>query len=235
MVDNGSQETPVPPPGNPFDRFAPRYDSILRRSLSLSGEGPAYFADYKLRCLERWLGRGYGEPVLDFGCGVGTLTARLAAAFPQVHGYDSSGESIRLARQRVPCTFHAEESSIPDSHFGLVVLANVLHHVAPADRQDLLRRLARKLRQGSGRLAVFEHNPLNPLTRRVVSRCELDANARLLWPWQLTRLLRRSGFASIRCRAIVFFPKALAPLRRLEPGLFWLPLGAQLMAVGRLR
>jgi SAM-dependent methyltransferase len=217
--------------GNDFDRFAGDYVSIHQKNIALSGEEPGYFADYKLHCIERLVGRAYREPVLDFGCGVGTLTERLNGVFPEVHGYDPSPASLDAARERVTCSFYNDESSIPDRHFGLVILANVLHHVPPPERPDLLKRLAGKLRKGSGRLVVFEHNPINPLTRYVVSRCEFDTDAVLLWPWELTRLLKGTGFRAINRKYIVFFPGALAALRGLEPYLAWLPLGAQMMVV----
>src|SRR5262249_48876371 len=180
---------------------------------------------------ERLVGRDYREPILDFGCGVGTLTERLGRRFAEVHGYDLSSESLTVARQRCGAPFHRDESSLPDGHFGLVVLANVLHPVPLTPRSDLLRRLARKLRPGTGRLVVFEHNPINPLTRYVVSRCEFDVDAVLLWPWELRGLLGSCGYSSISKRYIVFFPKVLAALRGLEPLLGWLPLGAQTMVV----
>ncbi len=218
-------------PASEFDRFASDYASRHKANVALSGEEPGYFADYKLACIERLVGSDYREPILDFGCGVGMLTERLGRRFAEVHGYDLSSECLAVARQRCRATFHGDESSLPDGHFGLVVLANVLHHVPPPGRSDLLRRVASKLRPGTGRLVVFEHNPLNPLTRYVVSRCEFDVDALLLWPWELRGLLRSCGYRSIRDRYIVFFPRALSPLRGLEPLLGWLPLGAQTMFV----
>lgn len=216
-----------------FDRFASEYVSRHKVNVALSGEEPAYFADYKLHCIERLVGAGYREPILDFGCGVGMLTERLGRRFPEVHGYDPSSECLAVARNRCGATFHGDESSLPDRHFGLVILANVLHHVPVAGRSDLLRRIASRVRPGTGRLVVFEHNPINPLTRYVVSRCEFDEEAVLLWPWELKRLLGSCGYSAIDERFIVFFPKALAALRGLEPLLGWLPLGAQTMVVAR--
>jgi SAM-dependent methyltransferase len=226
--------TPDKTSGSEFDRFAGDYASLHQQNIAISGEEPAYFADYKLHCIERLVGSSYREPVLDFGCGIGMLTERLSHRFVEVHGYDPSSESLNIARGRSASTFHEQESLIPDNHFGLVILANVLHHVAPNDRDALVRRVASKLRKDSGRLVVFEHNPINPLTRYVVSRCEFDADAVLLWPWQLSRLLALNGFTSVRTKFIVFFPSFLASLRGLEPYLGWLPLGAQMMVVGEL-
>ena len=81
-------------------------------------------------------------------------------------------------------------------------------------------------------MVVFEHNPLNPLTRRAVATCAFDDDAILLWPWEAKRLVASGGFSHTRLEYIVFFPRALAPLRPLEPKLAWLWLGAQVMVVG---
>jgi hypothetical protein len=90
------------------------------------------------------------------------------------------------------------------------------------------------LRPG-GHVVVFEHNPLNPVTRRAVAACPFDDDAILLWPWQARSLLRRSGFDAVTLDYIVFFPKPLAFLRRLEPRLRGVALGAQQMLVGAVR
>src|SRR5438128_391512 len=63
--------------------------------------------------------------------------------------------------------------------YELIVLSNVLHHVTPVDRQDLIREAGSRLALG-GKLVIFEHNPINPLTRWVVSQCPFDEDAILL-------------------------------------------------------
>jgi hypothetical protein len=151
-----------------------------------------------------------------------------------VAGYDPSGASLTEARRRASsATFYHDPGAIPRGRFGLVVLANVLHHVPPPERAGLLSRLVAHLRPGAGLLVVFEHNPYNPLTRLAVASCEFDDDAILLGPVELTRLLSRSGLADVGRRFIVFFPRTLAALRVLEPHLGWMPAGAQVMAVGR--
>jgi SAM-dependent methyltransferase len=215
-----------------FDAYARDYSALHQASIAASGEEPTYFAEYKRRCIERLVGPGFDEPILDYGCGIGTLTEQLAGPFRQVHGFDPSSESVALASQRVPkAVFHADPAAIPDGHYGLAIMACVLHHVPPAEREALLRTTMGKLRPG-GRLVVFEHNPLNPLTRRAVAACAFDDDAILLWPREASKLLSRSGYADVRRDFIVFLPRALAKLRGLEPYLRGVPLGAQMMLVG---
>ena len=215
-----------------FDTHARSYEAIHAENVAGSGESPSYFAAYKQRILERMLGTQFERPVLDFGCGIGTLTALLSRSFGEVDGYDTSAESLRLARTRAPgARFFERVEAIPTEHYGAAVLANVLHHVPPADRPRLLRTAAAKVAPG-GRLIVFEHNRLNPITRRVVSACPFDDGASLLYPWELKRLLRAAGLSAVALDFIVFFPKILRAARPLEPFLAWLPLGAQVCAWG---
>lgn len=217
-----------------FDAYAKDYERLHRNSISASGEQPAYFADYKVECISRLVGPNYDEPILDYGCGVGSLTERLIRRFSRVCGFDPSASSVAEARTRAAtATFYGDRDAIPKAHFGVIVLANVLHHVPPAERHALVSALAECLAPERGILVVFEHNPYNPLTRHAVATCEFDDDAILLGPVELTRLLQSAGLHDARRRFIVFFPKALAGLRGLEPKLGWLPLGAQVMATAR--
>ena len=216
-----------------FDRHADTYDEQHRRSVAASGEDPAYFARYKRDVLERVLGSaGRGRPLLDFGCGIGNLLRELTGAFTEVHGYDPSPRSAARARERATgAVVHDDLGAVPLGAYGAVVVANVLHHVAPPMRPALLAEAARRLAPG-GVMVVFEHNPLNPLTRHAVAACPFDDDAVLLWPWELTRLLAGAGLCRVRREFIVFFPRALAWLRPAEPRLAWLPAGAQVCAWG---
>jgi 2-polyprenyl-3-methyl-5-hydroxy-6-metoxy-1,4-benzoquinol methylase len=215
-----------------FDRYAAGYDDLHRASIAASGEDPEYFARYKRDVLVRLLGSGFSRPVLDFGCGIGNLTRFLVESFANVSGFDPSRKSIELAQKRCEgATFLADLGEAPRNHYGAIVVANVLHHVKPAERDGLLRDLVTRLAPG-GKLVVFEHNPLNPLTRRAVAACPFDEDAVLLWPWEATRLLARAGLAYIERDFIVFFPRALAKLRPLEPKLRAVPVGAQIVAWG---
>ncbi|MFL5312723.1 MAG: class I SAM-dependent methyltransferase [Myxococcales bacterium] len=215
-----------------FDTYARSYEAIHAENVAGSGESPSYFAAYKQRVVERILGRDFQRPVLDLGCGIGTLTALLSKSFREVDGYDTSAESLREARTRAPgARLFDRIEAIPRAHYGAVVLANVLHHVAPPDRPEVLRTATAMLAPG-GRLIVFEHNRLNPITRRVVSACPFDDGASLLHPWEVKRLLRGAGLSAIALDFIVFFPRILRAARRLEPFLRWLPMGAQVCAWG---
>ncbi len=216
-----------------FDAYAKDYETLHANSITASGEQPGYFSEYKVDCLARLVGSDFDEPVLDYGCGVGALTHRLCTRYREVYGFDPSAKSLAEARARGDHAIFCDDSqTLPRAHFGIVVLANVLHHVPPPQRAELVSRLCELLRPGHGRLVVFEHNPYNPLTRRAVAQCEFDDDAILLAPGELVHLLRQCNFTCVWRRFIVFFPRPLAALRPIEPWLGWLPAGAQMMVVG---
>lgn len=216
-----------------FDSYAKDYLDLHQKSITITGEAPQYFAEYKLACIKRLIGEARDLPVLDYGCGIGMVTAELTKSFDEVVGFDPSEASLQLAKDRVPkAHFINDPAEAKDAHFGLVVMSGVLHHVLPEERDDLLRTAHAKLRP-IGQLVVFEHNPFNPLTRRAVAMCEFDDDAILLRPKELVGRMVGTGYADVRKEFIVFFPRALSFLRKMEPALAWLPLGGQYMTVGR--
>jgi SAM-dependent methyltransferase len=212
-----------------FDSVAKDYDSQHRASIRASGEDPSYFSEYKAQCLLRARAE---SPMLDFGCGIGNVTKCLQKRFSDVTGYDPSENSLQIARTECPgVTFTSDLASVKKDTFKSAVLANVLHHVPPQERDALLETIRASLTPG-GRLFVFEHNPLNPLTLRAVRDCPFDADAVLLRRKETESRLRRAGFSRINGDYIVFMPHALAALRPLEPKLAWLPMGAQYLVSG---
>ena len=214
-----------------FDQIADKYSDLHAANISASGEGVEYFARYKLECLKRH-GVSSASRVLDFGCGIGNLTRLLATHFEAVCGYDPSQKSIEFARTRGGgARYHHELDELRSESFDAVVLAGVLHHVPPLERVPLLTEARHKLRPGA-RVFVFEHNPLNPLTRRAVETCPFDDDAILLSAREVKSGLQDAGFVEVAQSFIVFFPKSLSWFRPIEPALGFCPLGAQTLTIG---
>src|SRR5688572_8047280 len=84
-----------------------------------------------------------------------------------------------------------------------------------------------------GLVVLLEHNPLNPLTRFVVSRCALDEGVELFGPGAAKSLLAGGGAEPVESRYIAFFPWRRPFLRRVEARLGRVPLGAQYAVAGR--
>lgn len=211
-----------------FDEVARSYGALHDKSVAMSGEGAGYFAEHKVGCLKR-LGVGGKARILDYGCGVGNLTTLLEREFADVFGFDPSSESLALAREKCPkTTFFETADAIPNASFDVAVLSGVLHHVPVPERVMVLERV-RECLTGNGCIVVFEHNPRNPLTRRAVDACPFDDDAVLLPAAEVRSRLFEAGYGEVRQNFVVFFPRALAWFRPLEPWLGWCPFGAQTM------
>jgi SAM-dependent methyltransferase len=225
-----------------FDRFAEEYLADHAKNIRISGESPEYFARYKIEEVRRrWSASGRPEPeaVLDFGTGIGNSLPHLASAFPgaRITGIDVSAKSLEIAARRFPqaaalVEYDGGALPFPQASFDLVFSACVFHHIAAEEHETLFARLRELLRPG-GWLVIFEHNPLNPLTRAVVDACPFDENAVLIPARTLRARLQASGFGEVEIAYTAFFPRALAALRGLERVLARLPLGAQYYALAR--
>lgn len=223
-----------------FDRYAGRYDALHRDSIRSSGEEPEYFAAYKADYVRRMVpAAAVPLRILDFGCGIGNGIPHLVSRFPdaELTGVDVSGDSLALAREAHPHVRfeRIEDGRVPvaDASVDVAVAACVFHHIPPSERAQSIAELRRVLAPG-GRLFVFEHNPLNPVTQRVVAACEFDDDAILLPRGETMGLLRDAGFEAVDCDYIVFFPRALSALRPVERHLAWLPAGAQYAVHGQV-
>ena len=227
-----------------FDKFADEYEALHKASITVSGEDPEYFAEYKIRDIAREYGQQsvpVSEPlrVLDFGSGNGQSVPHVRTHLPQAQltCVDVSRRSLALAEKRFPSLaqyvyFDGAHIPFPEGHFDIAYAACVFHHIDDAEHVPLLRELRRVIRQG-GSLFVFEHNPLNPLTVQVVNSCPFDENARLIRGSVMKWRLEAAGFDQPKIRYRIFFPHALRVMRLLEPAIMWLPLGAQYYALAR--
>lgn len=219
-----------------FDRLAHNYKAVLDKSLEVGGEKGEYFAHYKADYLKRYLGPGFSGKILDYGCGIGLLSELLIQYFPQatVDGYDVSAASI----DHVPGHLKKQGvfTSLMDHLAGgydLAVIVNVLHHIEPHERAGAIQKLKNLVKPG-GVIIIFEHNPFNPLTRKVVNESPIDKGVVLLPCWEVLRYLKQARFAALKLKFILFFPKLLAALRWAEPHLSWLPIGAQYVVIGEV-
>lgn len=227
-------------PDASFDAHADDYNATVQRAISASGETVQFFADLKANLMRDALGPRRPGRILDFGCGIGNTTRAIAEKFPRasVIGMDLSEQSLAKARDTRIESGHPEYQQIegaslpaPDQAFDVVFTACVFHHIEPSERDCWARELHRVLRPG-GSVFLFEHNPRNPLTVRVVRRVPFDEGVVLLDGKEAVRRLASAGFRVWRPTYYFFFPAALRFLRRLEPSLRHVPWGGQYFVEG---
>lgn len=223
-----------------FDKFAQEYGELHDANIAITGESGDYFAEYKMRDLRRLVGDApsNGE-FLDFGAGIGNCVPYFRKHLPgaALTCVDVSAKSLAVAATRFPgqarfIQFDGSVLPFESASFDAGYAACVFHHIPREAHVALLQEIRRVLRPG-GLFMVYEHNPLNPLTRRAVDQCPFDENAVLMPASALRDALQAAGFASPRIRFRLFFPKLLALLRPLEEHLSWCPLGAQYLVWAR--
>ncbi|MEI6641484.1 MAG: class I SAM-dependent methyltransferase [Novosphingobium sp.] len=223
-----------------FDEVAQDYRAQHAHSTGVSVEALDYFASYKIEYVQQlWRERGRRPRVImDFGSGIGNALAPMHEAFPEAEiiALDVSRASLDLVdAQAIPrvrtLAYDGLKIPLPEASLDCVFIACVFHHIPAEHHVALLKELRRVLRP-DGMLVLFEHNPLNPMTRLAVARCEFDRDAVLIGAAEMRRRLQAGGFIRTERRFCLFFPPVLALLRPLERFLGWLPLGAQYHLVG---
>ena len=224
-----------------FDDAAASYVATVQSALGASGEAHDFFVQLKATLTREAVAGRDAHDILDFGCGIGLSSRALLRAFPRasVVGVDDSGESIALAEAGVRPGeglrfVHSRSPRLPfaDESFDVAFTACVLHHIAPSERDAWIAELARVVRPG-GTVIVFEHNPNNPLTRRVVQRVPFDDGVVLLRAGETRRRLAGAGLSVESPAYYFFFPRWLRGLRPLERWMRWVPVGAQYYVAAR--
>lgn len=221
----------------PFDAYADNYDQTLNRGLAASGETRDFFLRGRVSWVKRRLDQiGVRvDRVLDYGCGTGTSVAELNSLLGahDVVGVDLSSKEIDVARSTVPQgRFFLMDQFSPAADRDLVYCNGVFHHVPVPQRPGAIRYIFEALRPG-GLFALWENNPWNPATRYVMSKIPFDHDAITLSAPETRRLVQAAGFEVVNTDFLFIFPRALRPLRALEPSLARLPLGAQYMVLAR--
>jgi SAM-dependent methyltransferase len=225
-----------------FDSLADEYRVHHKENIAITGESPEYFSEYKIADLADLL-KKLSLPaanILDFGSGIGNSLPYIRKFFPdsEISCADVSARSIEIAKSRFPGAerYVQIDSSIPlpSASQDVVFSACVFHHIPHEEHLHWLNELLRITKLG-GVLAIYEHNPLNPLTLRAVNTCPLDVNARLISGSIMRKCALMGGWEDAHVDYKLFFPAALAALRPMERHLEWLGLGAQYRMTARRR
>lgn len=218
-----------------FDQFAKDYRATHDKSVELSGADSDYFSEYKIVELTSEENSHEKLTILDFGCGDGNSSVYLRKHFSnsQIFGVDVSEKSIEQANlKQLPnvsfSSFNGSMLPYEDESFDVVFTSMVFHHINHGLHQQILLEINRVLKKG-GRFYNFEHNPNNPLTRKVVKECPFDEDAVLLTPSYHKKIIDESPLSFKKINYTLFLPrhKFFKPFLGLEKLLTWCPIGAQ--------
>lgn len=223
-----------------FDDYVETYRTEIDDSIGFIGQDVDFFIEIKADLLLKLAEKNFGSPdkikVLDIGSGVGLVDRHLKSKIKDLYGVDVEEGVVEKAKVNNPEVSYQiyDGARLPfeDNSFDLCFAINVMHHVPPGMWENFAREMHRVLKPG-GLAAVFEHNPLNPLTRLAVARCEFDRDAVLLNHGKIKSLFKGAGLKVSDDSYIVFFPFKAKFFRSIETALGWLPLGAQHYVVGR--
>jgi SAM-dependent methyltransferase len=99
------------------------------------------------------------QRILDLGCGAGVMSAFLTS-FGDVVAVDFSRPAVELGRAMAPeVDFRVGDAgTVPSGPFDVITLFDVLEHIPPGERPELLARLAAELAPG-GRIVMSTPHP----------------------------------------------------------------------------
>lgn len=221
-----------------FDTFAEEYEAMHRKNISVSGDGPEYFAEYKVKALfdDRMLRNKNSNAntiCMDFGAGIGASQPYLRKYFPETEivALDVSQKSLDINKERNGdnisyLLYDGDQIPLRDNSLDFAMSACVFHHIPHDNHHHQLREISRVLKPG-GDLFIFEHNPLNPITLRAVNTCPFDENAELIRGKEMRKRMSDATLNVAGPNFQYFFPSPLKSFRPLEKYLKWLPVGAQ--------
>lgn len=223
-----------------FDDYVQTYKKEVQDSIDFIGQDADFFIELKAKVLIKIAEKNFDSlnniKVLDIGCGVGLTDRHLTSEIKNLYGVDVSSGAVENANKRNPnvkyTDYEGERLPFEDNFFDLAFAINVMHHVEPAKWENFVSEMKRVIKPG-GIMVVFEHNPLNPLTRRAVNHCEFDRDAVLLGSGKLKSLFDTADVKISESGYIIFFPFKSKFFRSVENVLGWLPFGAQHFIVGK--
>ena len=221
-----------------FDFYSKNYNEWVNNAIRQTGYDVESLVSAKLYKLQSLFPTLSEKPfhLLDFGCGVGNLYRQVSDFLPTAiyTGVDSSKDSILKARSRYhrDSDFQKYDSKEWETYrYDLIFSAGVFHHIPHAEHAKLINKLSSLLNKG-GRLVIWEHNPLNPITQKIVKDCPFDEDAVLVPSKDLRNHFTQVPLSNVRVIYTSFFPKFLSALNFIDPYLGWLPLGGQYLVTG---
>ena len=228
------------PPKADFDHFASDYENMHKKSVKAAGFELNYFDEHKIKIVYDNYNTNETSikeniQILNFGCGIGKSEFFFNKYFPNcsISSVDISEKSIAIAKEKNKqfkniefIKFNTCDDLQLTAKFDIIFVANVFHHMQEELHLTTLKHL-KTLLSSTGYIYIFEHNPVNPLTRKAFESCEFDVGCKMIKPELFIELVANSGYRTIIRKYILFFPKFLSFFSNLEKWLTWCPIGAQ--------
>ena len=216
-----------------FDQYSNNYDNLFKKNIGSFANDLNYFAKYKIKKLKKKL-KNYPNKILEYGCGTGKNLLMLEEEFKdsKIYGYDPSIESLKIAKKNNLKTEFFDSQKKIEGDFDIILVACVLHHINPNELENNLLFIKEKLSK-NGLIFIFEHNPINPITKHLVSTCPFDKNAVLIRRSRLVKKLKKLMYKKINSEYCMFFPERLSFLNKFESILNWIPLGGQYLVFAK--
>lgn len=223
-----------------FSDYVETYQKEIQSSINFIGQDVDFFIELKADILagiaKKYFTNIETIRVLDIGGGIGLTDHHLRKYFKNLNGVDVEEDVVNKAREYNPevnySLYDGLKLPFDDNSMDLVFAINVMHHVRPENWKNFLKEMHRVLKPG-GLGTVFEHNPLNPLTRLAVSKCEFDRDAVLIYRRHLKKMFSDTGFGIYESKYIVFFPFRHNVFRTAEKAFAKIPFGAQYYFAGK--
>jgi len=185
---------------------------------------------------------------VDLGCGTAETTEYFQDKFSHVFGCDYSPGMLEYAVKKnlKNVTFklcESEKLPFDNNSVDIVLMYGLIHHIDSGEKIiRTFNEVNRVLKKG-GMAAIYDFNPLNPISRHIVKTCPIDAGVNLdgykksvfpttFYSWELIEVLKDSGFMLAKHEYLLFFPKMLSLLVSLERYLARVPLGGMYSIIG---
>lgn len=218
------------------------YRAQIEKSISFTGAEHQFFIVEKGKILLGMIAKRFAPDkrvkILDVGCGHGYVHPVLVAAGHSVNGVEIAEQVLDVAKAENPAVdyraYDGNSLPFPDASFDVVLAMCVVHHVPVPQWPAFAKELNRVVRPG-GMIAIFEHNPLNPVVRYLFlyGFSGMDKGATMIGRRHLETLLRDGGSQTAQSSYIFFTPFGSKFFRWLDRVLAWLPLGAQYLTLAK--
>jgi SAM-dependent methyltransferase len=218
-----------------FDQFSENYKNTVESALPILSPSLDFYNRQKANIIRNEVEKINASStvfeLLNFGCGTGQIDKHLSEMNLKITGVDPSGGCLAHARESNPDNIYLKipEDRLPElgNKFDLIYASCVFHHIPHSRHQSILKDIQYHLKSG-GKLIIFEHNPWNPITRWITSRCKLDQNARLIGAKALVEQIRKSGLQVVEKKYYLFLPLGGAIWNWVEKTILTrVPLGCQ--------